>query len=215
MDYRSTLQRPSGCALWRLASTVQIPQQVITGAKLVLNPWEETMKICLIVALVGLVRSLALPAFAQQEGTVDPQIVQRLRKLDRKADEAYKKGDATARAALFTEDAILVNQKGLFSGREAIEAYYADLFTGAHFFDMIQTEDKNSPVTIDSVGNYIWRHGEWQETFQPESGGLICNLSGYWSWVVVREGDTWKIRLATSWGEHIVTIALPSPKTTH
>ena len=97
------------------------------------KPLGGNNEICLIVALVGLVRSLALPAFAQQEGTVDPQIVQRLRKLDRKADEAYKKGDATARAALFTEDAILVNQKGLFSGREAIEAYYADLFTGAHF----------------------------------------------------------------------------------
>jgi uncharacterized protein (TIGR02246 family) len=170
----------------------------------------------LLLTLVGLASSFALPAFAQQEDTVDPQVVQQLRGLDRKTEEAYKKGDATARAALFTEDAILVNQKGLFSGRQAIEAYYADLFTGAHFFDMIQTEDKNSPVTIDSVGNYIWRHGEWQETLQAQSGGLICNLAGYWSWVVVREGDTWKIRLATCWGGHIVTaIAPPSPKTTH
>jgi ketosteroid isomerase-like protein len=168
-----------------------------------------------IVALIGLASSFALPAFAQQEGTVDPQVVQQLRGLDRKTEEAYKKGDATARAALFTEDAILVNQKGLFSGRQAIEAYYADLFTGAHFFEMIQKEDKNSPLTIDGVGNYIWRHGECQETFQPQSGGPICNLSSYWSWVVGREGDTWKIRLATSWGQHIVTITPPSPKTTH
>ena len=174
------------------------------------------MQIRLIVALVGLAISFALPAFAQQEDTVDPQVVELLRGLDRKTEEAYKKGDATARAALFTEDAILVNQKGLFSGRQAIEAYYADMFTGAHFFDMVQTEDKNSPLTIDSVSNYIWRHGEWHETFQAESGGLICNVSGYWSWVVVREGDTWKIRLATTWGEHIVTaFAPPSPKTTH
>jgi uncharacterized protein (TIGR02246 family) len=173
------------------------------------------VKIRLIVALVGLATSFALPAFAQQDDTVDPQVVQQLRVLDRKTEEAYQKGDATARAALFTEDAILVNRKGLFPGRQAIEAYYADLFTGAHFFDMVQTEDKNSPLPIDSLGNYIWRHGAWQETFQPQSGGLICNISGYWSWVVVREGDTWKIRLATSWGEHIVTIALPSPKTTH
>src|SRR6516164_3364049 len=107
------------------------------------------MKIRLIVALVRLALSFALPAFAQQEDTVDPQVVQQLRGLDRKTEEAYKKGDATARAALFTEDAILVNQKGLFSGRQAIEAYYADVFTGAHFFDMVQTEDKNSPLMID------------------------------------------------------------------
>ena len=91
------------------------------------------VKIRLIVALVGLALSFALAALAQQEDTVDPQVVQQLRELDRKTEDAYKKGDATARAALFTEDAVLVNQKGLFSGRQAIEAYYADLFTGAHF----------------------------------------------------------------------------------
>jgi hypothetical protein len=128
------------------------------------------VKIRLIVALVGLATSFALPAFAQQDDTVDPQVVQQLRVLDRKTEEAYKKGYATARAALFTEDAILVNQKGLFSGRHAIEAYYADVFTAAHFFDMVQTEDKNSPLTIDRVGNYIWRHGEWPETFQAQRG---------------------------------------------
>ena len=141
------------------------------------------MKIRLIVTLIGLAISFARPGFAQQEHAVDPQVVQQLRGIDRKTEEAYKKGDATARAALFTEDAIFVNHEGLFSGRQAIEAYYAHVFKGAHFFDMVQTEDKNSPVTIDSVGNYIGRHGKWTETFQPQSGGpsLTSPVTGHGS----------------------------------
>src|SRR6202030_2694229 len=55
----------------------EIPQQV-ARRQIVLIPREEPMKIRLVVALVGLAISFALPAFAQQKDTVDPQLIQKL-----------------------------------------------------------------------------------------------------------------------------------------
>jgi ketosteroid isomerase-like protein len=52
--------------------------------------------------------SFALPTFAQQEDTVDPQSRQELEAVDAKLDQAIDKNDAAAAAALFTEDAILM-----------------------------------------------------------------------------------------------------------
>ena len=42
------------------------------------------MKIASVVALVGLAVSLALPTFAQQKETVDPQIIEQLNALGKK-----------------------------------------------------------------------------------------------------------------------------------
>ena len=86
------------------------------------------MKIRLLLALVGLAISFALLAFAQQKDTVDPQITELLNALGKKTDEAFNNGDAAALAALYTEDAVLVNETGPIYGREAIEKYYARLF---------------------------------------------------------------------------------------
>jgi ketosteroid isomerase-like protein len=81
------------------------------------------MKIRLVVALVGLAISFALPIFAQQKGTADPQIIDQLNALSKKTNEAFNNGDAAALAATFTEDAVLVNDTGPVYGREAIEKY--------------------------------------------------------------------------------------------
>ena len=51
----------------------------------------------LVVALVGLAISFAVPAFAQQKDTADPQIDEQIVK---KFDEAFNNGDAAAVAAL-------------------------------------------------------------------------------------------------------------------
>ena len=60
------------------------------------------MKIRLLVALVGLAVSFALPTFAQQTNTPDPQLRQRLLALIQKFGDAYNDNDAVAVAALFT-----------------------------------------------------------------------------------------------------------------
>jgi ketosteroid isomerase-like protein len=63
-----------------------------------------------------------------------PRLRSRLPTLDEfgilatKEDAVFSKSDASALAALFTEDGVLVAPDGMFFGRQAIEKRYADLF---------------------------------------------------------------------------------------
>ena len=70
--------------------------------------WEEIMKRRLVVPLVGLAISFALPTYAQQKDLADPQTTQKILALGKAFDEAYSDNDAAAVAALFTRDAVLV-----------------------------------------------------------------------------------------------------------
>jgi uncharacterized protein DUF4440 len=93
------------------------------------------MKIRSVGTLVGLAISFAPPSFGQQKDTPELQIAQQrdllgvasavneAGELHRKLDEAYNKNDAAAVAALFTEDALLVEPGGLFSGRQMDEYF--------------------------------------------------------------------------------------------
>jgi hypothetical protein len=96
------------------------------------------MKIRLLVALVGLAISFALPTFAQQkDAAYSPKVQQRdllgiakaigeFADLHRKLDEAYDKNDAAAVAALFTDDGLFVAPDGMFSGRREMETRHAE-----------------------------------------------------------------------------------------
>jgi hypothetical protein len=98
------------------------------------------MKVRALVILVGLAIGFALAAFAQQKDTVKPPNAQQrdlradvtalyeFNVLGTKEQEAFNKNDASAVAALFTEDAVLVAPDGMFFGRQAIEKRYADMF---------------------------------------------------------------------------------------
>src|SRR5215469_10409140 len=98
------------------------------------------MKLRLIIPLVGLAISFALPTFAQQKDTADariaqqrdlvgePKTVDEFGVLATKQEEAFTNKDAAAVAALFTEDAVLVSTDGIFSGRQAIQKRYEDTF---------------------------------------------------------------------------------------
>ena len=70
------------------------------------------MKIRFLLVLVGLAISFALPSFAQEKNTVDPEVHQQIEALLAKADEAYNKHDAAALAAGYTEDAVFVGGGG-------------------------------------------------------------------------------------------------------
>ena len=67
------------------------------------------MKIRLIVSLLGLAISFTAPTFAQQKGTVDPQVDQQIRTLAQKYDEAINKHDAADVAELYAQDAVWCN----------------------------------------------------------------------------------------------------------
>jgi len=156
------------------------------------------MKMRLVVALAGLAISLTLPSSAQQTSTPDLQIVRQLHTIGRKSDEAFLKGDAVALAALYQEDAVLVNDTGPVYGRQAIEKYYADMFQRLHYFSHETTYDPTSPHPIGTDGNCFWENGEWSSAIAPR--GEDCGphqLRGYFASVKVREGGTWKVRMAT------------------
>ena len=148
----------------------------------------------LVVALVGLAISFALPTFAQQNETVDPQIIEQVSALGKKWDEADNNNDAAALGALFTEDAVLATDTGLVYGREAIEKHLADLLQKFRFSDHIGKADQYSPHTIGTAGNEMWATGERSCTVRGESGGPIQS-KGYWSAIYVREGNAWKKRM--------------------
>jgi ketosteroid isomerase-like protein len=170
------------------------------------------MKKCLVVPLVGLAISFALPALAQQKDTVDPQLRQVADALSKKFDEAYDNNDAAAVAALFTEDAVLVTTQGPIYGREAIEKHYAGVFQRVHFSNHVAKPDQYSPHIIGTAGNEMWWNGEWNVTLQGQTGGPK-QAKGYWTSIVVREGDTWKDRMQISIVAQAPAVT-PSPTTT-
>jgi uncharacterized protein (TIGR02246 family) len=98
--------------------------------------------------------SFAFPTLAQQEDTVDPKIVEQIRALATKFDEAYNKNDAAAVAALYTGDAVYVAQHGTSHGRQAIEKTYANYFQHWHSINHVYTVDR-----VNAVGNDVRAFG--------------------------------------------------------
>jgi ketosteroid isomerase-like protein len=158
------------------------------------NYQEKTMKIRLLLAVVGLAVGLALPTLAQQKDTADPQITEQLKALSKKTDEAYNSNDAPALGAVYTEDAILVEDTGPIYGREAIEKHYGDVFQKMHFSNHLDKADQNSPHIIGTAGNEAWSSGKWTVTIKGQDWGPK-EFTGNWVEIYRREGDTWKKRL--------------------
>jgi ketosteroid isomerase-like protein len=77
---------------------------------------------------------------------------------------------------------------GTFHGRQAIEKSYATRFQRWRPNNYTDTVDRLIPV-----GNDVRSIGRWSEVFQ-DADGHVKNDEGHYSSVLVREGDTWKIR---------------------
>ena len=160
------------------------------------------MKISLLVALAELAIWFAVPVLAQQKDALNRQTVQQrdllgvanalgdFDKLGLQLDEAYSENDASAVAALFTEDGVLVAQDGMFYGRQAIEKRYADIFQR---WPITTFSEQRSQ--LNAIDNAVWSVGESWSTLQSETGPKF--EKGYWSTIYVREGDDWKIRMLT------------------
>jgi uncharacterized protein (TIGR02246 family) len=153
------------------------------------------MKIRLIVALLGLAIGFAWPTFAQQTTKPDPQSRERLIALIKKHTDALDSNDAAAVAAVFTEDAVNVEQDGPTFGREAIQKLWAERFQRVHFTNNVVTVDEDSPHIISTDGKQMWATGAWSATIQGKDWGPK-DIKGYWT--VIREGDDWKIRNLTN-----------------
>ena len=150
------------------------------------------MKIRLAVALIGLAISFAGPTLAQHKDTIDPKIAQQIRALGVKYDEAFNRSDPGALAALYSEDAVRATPHGTFHGRQAIEKDFAE-----RDFQRLQSNNYVRKVDrVDAVGNEVRVIGKWSCSVHDTDGGSK-QVNGRYSWVFVREGDTWKIRRNT------------------
>jgi uncharacterized protein (TIGR02246 family) len=152
------------------------------GEKPVLKPRKETMKIRLLGALAGLAIGFALPTITQDQSAVDPETRQEIEAVSMQFAEAYNEHDASAIAALYTQDAVGVEDwtgGRLPVGRKAIETLFKQKFAG-----------NSSPVVRKLVQMYafddrITTISEW--SVGPDHGHSVR--------IYVRDADSWKIRM--------------------
>jgi uncharacterized protein (TIGR02246 family) len=168
---------------------IACPRQAHTMAQ---PSTDQSMKIRFVVALVGLAISFAPPAFAQQKDTVDPETAQQVRALASKYDATFNRQDAVTVAGLYAEDAVFNTPEGTFQGRQAIEELYAK-----HYFGEVHS--KNVVTVVNeaiAAGNEVRATGTWSDTFEEPSTGTI-HAEGTYSWVLVHDVDTLRIREST------------------
>jgi ketosteroid isomerase-like protein len=139
------------------------------------------MKIRLLV-FVALAIDLTLPTFAQEKTEAKPKILAAIQANDKAYDDAFNKHDATAIAALFATNAVMVAPDGVFNGRDNIQHEYSTLFLGADYSDHMNTLDQihtASPVYPWAVSNWVMTsHGVkstgWRFlTYIPEGGAWL------------------------------------------
>src|SRR6516164_11156342 len=133
----------------------------------------KTNKIRLVVSLVGLAMSFALPTFAQQTNTPDPQLREKLVAAIKAHTDALDKNDAAAVAANFTEDGILVTPGGAIFGREAIEKYYTDVFKQIQLSNNLAPVDDDSPHIIGTDAKEMWATGKYSATAKGQNFGPV------------------------------------------
>jgi ketosteroid isomerase-like protein len=168
------------------------------------------MKVSLLFALVGLAISFALRTHAQQTNTPNPKLRELFISTFQTLAGALNKNDAAAVAGCFTEDASLLTQYGRFSGRQAIEHWYAEVFKQVQSSNNLISIDEDSPHTLGKAGGELLGTGTWSQTIKGQNGST--EVKGSWSAIAIREGDDWKIRmLTTNVTSAPAPIALPTP----
>jgi ketosteroid isomerase-like protein len=143
------------------------------------------MKLRLLPTLVGLAIGFAATALAEEQSTVNPEVRQQIEAELAKFDDAYYKNDAAGIADLFARDAVEVWGWDKFSkvasGQQAIERRYR-----VHF-----------PKPGDLSPKLLQTHAIGDEICTiSEFNHVITGGKGYVVRIYVREGDTWKIRVA-------------------
>ena len=113
--------------------------------------------------LVFVVLATSLDGFAQHSNTTtDSQITQGIRALSRAYDDAVNNNDAVALAALFTEDAVLVSDRGPIHGRKAIENWYSGVFQVWHPRNQIGSQMEMIRMLPVSRRD-AWESGKWSK----------------------------------------------------
>jgi uncharacterized protein (TIGR02246 family) len=145
------------------------------------------MKFRLLLALVGLIISVAASAHAQEKGRVDPQVREQIEALNVKYDEAFNQNEAEAVAALFTADAVETGPEEAASGQQEIEDRYKAFF---------ESHPNNHVTKLDQVyaiGNRVCAIAEWSMMQKIHASQPMLVKEGYVVTINVREGNAWKI----------------------
>jgi ketosteroid isomerase-like protein len=138
------------------------------------------MKTRLLLTVIALAISFALPTFAQEQKTVDPKVRQEIEAIEAAFQEAHNNRDAAAIAALHTSDAVEVRSwQGLFSGQQAIQKMYEADFA------------KNPGKMANKILELYQVGGDVCAIIDTNVGGTI----GHVVRVYVPGFPTWKIRL--------------------
>jgi ketosteroid isomerase-like protein len=124
----------------------------------------EVMKMHVLLSLAALAIGFAVPALAQEQNTVDPEVRQQIEAALLKFEEAFNNHDAAAMATLFTVDAVQVlnwGEGGTFSGQQANEKNYAVDFASR------APEFVEKLIQVYAIGDEIsaiseWSHGPWK-----------------------------------------------------
>jgi len=161
------------------------------------------MKAYIILAITGLSTCFGAWAIAQdKETSLTQQDREQIVAIGKKNDEAWRKSDAAALAALFTEDAIFVTPGSTISGREAIEKRYLDVLEGLKkkLGSDLSPEGKHITNVTKNVemhaldNDAVWGVGEWSQII-PGPNDTVKEIHGSYGCVTVRVGDSWKNRM--------------------
>jgi ketosteroid isomerase-like protein len=120
----------------------------------------------------------------EQQIPVDPELRQQIEAVLMKFDEAYNKLDEAAIRALHTQDAVEVRSWGpagrVRTGRKAIATEYAANSTS-------HTATLTTKIgQVYAIGNDVCAMIDW----------TVGQLRGSGARIFIRDGDTWKIRMA-------------------
>jgi SnoaL-like protein len=160
------------------------------------------MKMRLLLTLAGFAIGFAVPALAQEQNTVNPEVRQQIEAALMKYEEAFNKHDAAAMATLFTLDAVQMldwGEGGTFSGQQAIEKYYA-----VDFASSPPNSSKSLFSCMQSVTRYpLSRNGVTGNGRATTQGSMfVMPTSGRSAWIShafiktetnVRKSDAWKV----------------------
>ena len=151
------------------------------------------MKMLLVVTVTGfLVIGLAIPAAAQRPTTCDgPQdSCQQIIRSFEHFVTAFNNKDVGGAVEGFTEDAILVGEGPMLSGKEALRKNYSEAFK-AGFTDNVSPIDQ-----VHVAGNMAWAVGSYSVA-GPGPNNSTQKYHGNWGAVYVNDGGAWKVRMRT------------------
>ena len=100
---------------------------------------------------------------AAQTNTPDPQLRQRLLAVIEKHADAMNKNAAAAAAALFTEDAVYLTDRGPINGREAIEK-------------MLQTQQRDLLGVAKAQDEFGELHRALDEAYKKNDAAAVAAL---------------------------------------